>query len=93
MPEGESNVLENSCLMFISNMWSGSQHDSTRLPVLLLGSLGRSLETNRVIDYTGKADDQRRLCSLYLSLMQRMGVPARTFGDAEQGLKEIGPIA
>jgi len=93
MPEGESNVLENSCLMFISNMWSGSQHDSTRLPVLLLGSLGRSLETNRVIDYTGKADDQRRLCSLYLSLMQRMGVPARTFGDAEQGLKEIRPIA
>ena len=30
MPEGEGTVLDNSCLVFISNMWSGSQHDSTK---------------------------------------------------------------
>ena len=30
MPEGERTVLDNSCLMFISNMWSGSKHDSRR---------------------------------------------------------------
>ena len=66
MKEGERTVLDNSCLMFVSNMWSGSRHDSTKVPLLLAGGLGGSLETGRVLDYTGKGDDDRKLCSLYL---------------------------
>src|SRR4029077_6563567 len=34
MPEGEGTVLDNSCLMFISNMWSGSRHDSSKVPLV-----------------------------------------------------------
>ena len=82
MPEGESTVLDNSCLMFISNLWSGSQHDSMKVPLLLMGGLGGSLETGRVLDYTNSGDDNRKLCSLYLSLMDRMGVHLDSFGDA-----------
>jgi hypothetical protein len=82
MREGEATVLDNSCLMFVSNMWSGSQHDSRKLPVLLCGGLGGALQTGRVLDYLGRGDDNRKLCSLYLSLMNRMGVRAERFGDA-----------
>jgi hypothetical protein len=82
MPEGDKTVLDNSCLMFISNMWSGSKHDSTKLPVVLVGGLGGKLATGRVLDYTRYGDDNRKLCSLYLSLMNRMGIPAERFGDA-----------
>jgi hypothetical protein len=81
MPEGDSTVLDNSCLMFLSSMWSGTNHDSSKVPVLLVGGLGGKLETGRVLDYTGRADDKRRLCSLYLSLLNRMGVQADRFGD------------
>src|SRR5436190_12174075 len=73
MPEGDTTVLDNSCLMFISNMWSGSQHDSSKVPVLLVGGLDGTLATGRVVDYTGRGDDGRKLCSLYLSLMNRLG--------------------
>jgi hypothetical protein len=86
MPEGDSTVLDNSCLMFLSNMWSGSQHDSRKLPVLLVGGLGGKLSTGRVLDYTGHGDEKRKLCSLYLSLMNRMGVKAERFGDATEPL-------
>jgi hypothetical protein len=86
MPEGQGTVLDNSCLMFISNMWSGSRHDSSKVPLLLLGSLGGTLETGRVLDYLDKGDDNRKLCSLYLSLMDRMGVEVPQFGDAETRL-------
>jgi len=86
MPEGDRTVLDNSCLMFVSNMWSGSRHDSGKLPVLLLGSLGGTLETGRVLDYLPKGADERKLCSLYLSLMGRMGVQAPHFGDATSPL-------
>jgi hypothetical protein len=82
MAEGDSTVLDNSCLMFISNMWSGSRHDSSRVPLLLVGSLGSTLATGRVLDYTNRGDENRKLCSLYLALMNRMGVSAGRFGDA-----------
>jgi hypothetical protein len=68
--------------MFLSNMWSGSRHDSSRVPVVLVGSLGGTLATGRVLDYTGRGEEDRKLCSLYLSLMKRMGVKAGRFGDA-----------
>jgi hypothetical protein len=89
MPEGNSTVLDNSCLMFLSNMWSGSRHDSGKLPVLLVGGLGGKLETGRVLDYTTRGNDHRKLCSLYLSLMNRMGVKADRFGDATAPLADI----
>jgi hypothetical protein len=89
MPEGDKTVLDNSCLMFVSNMWSGSQHDSTKLPVLLVGGLGGKLTTGRVLDYRDRGDENRKLCSLYLSLMQRMGVKADRFGDATAPLADV----
>jgi hypothetical protein len=86
MPEGDATVLDHSCLLFINSLWSGCQHDSTRLPVILAGGLGGTLETGRVLDYVGKSDDDRKLCSMYLSLMDRMGVSAQRFGDADARL-------
>ncbi len=82
MPEGDHSVLDHSCIMFVSNMWSGSKHDSTKLPLLLAGGLGGSLETGRVLDYSKSGDDNRKLCSLYLSLLDRMGAKLDRFGDA-----------
>ncbi len=86
MREGDTTVLDNSCLMFVSSLWSGTRHDSSKLPVLLLGGLGGTLTTGRVLDYTGRGDEGRKLCGLYLSLLNRMGVKADRFGDATESL-------
>lgn len=89
MPEGEATVLDNSCLMFINNFWSGSKHESTKVPVLLSGGLGGKLKTGRILDYEKKGDENRKLCSLYLSIMDRMGVRLESFGDADNRLGQI----
>jgi hypothetical protein len=89
MPEGDSTVLDNSLVMFLSNMWSGSEHDSTKVPVVQIGGLGGTLQTGRVLDYTGESDENRRLCSMYLSLMDRMGVQLHRFGDADTRLGRL----
>ncbi|WP_218934022.1 DUF1552 domain-containing protein [Rubripirellula lacrimiformis] len=86
MSEGDGTVLDHSCLMFISNMWSGNAHDSSKVPLLLTGGLSGSLETGRVLDYVEKDDDDRKLCSLYLSIMDRMDVRLDEFGDSESRL-------
>ena len=89
MPEGDRTVLDNSCLLFINNMWSGSKHDSTKVPLLMAGGLSDTIETGRVLDYQDKDDEDRKLCGLYVSLMQRMGISESTFGDADSPLQGV----
>ena len=86
MPEGESTVLDNSLLYFVNNMWSGKGHDSTKVPILTVGSLGGTVRSGRVLDYLERGDENRKLCSLYLSIMDRMGVKLDSFGDATNRL-------
>ena len=47
MKEGNGTVLDNSCLMFMSNMFVGRKHDNSRLPLVLAGGLGGTLQTGR----------------------------------------------
>jgi hypothetical protein len=89
MPEGSGTVLDHSCLLFLSNMWSGWKHDNMKLPVVTAGGLGGTLATGRVLDYLPAGDEHRKLCSLYLSLMDRMGVKLDRFGDAEARLANL----
>src|SRR6202171_4791444 len=89
MPEGDGTVLDNSCLMFLSNMWIGRKHDNSRLPLVLAGGLGGTLQTGRTLDYLQAGDDDRKLSSLYLSIMDRMGIKLERFGDAETRLERL----
>ena len=89
MPEGQGSVLDNSCILWLSNMFSGSVHDNSKLPVLTVGGLGGTLATGRVLEYRDKGNDNRKVCSLYLSLMDKMGVKLDKFGDADTRLAGI----
>jgi hypothetical protein len=89
MPEGEGSVLDNSCLMWLSNMWIGRKHDNTRLPLVLAGGLGGTLKTGRTLDYLQAGDENRKLCSLFLSIMDQMGVKLDRFGDADTRLESL----
>ena len=89
MPEGDGTVLDNSCLMFLSSLFVGRTHDNTRLPVVLAGGLGGTLQNGRSLNYLGEPAENRKMCSLYLSLMDRMGVTLDHFGDADSRLARI----
>src|SRR5689334_22212416 len=89
MSEGNGTVLDNSCLMWLSNLWIGRKHDNTRLPLVLAGGLGGTLETGRTLDYTKESDENRKMSSLYLSIMDRMGIKLDRFGDADTRLEKL----
>jgi hypothetical protein len=84
--EGPRTALDNSLVMFCSSMLTG-HHDATQLPVVIVGRAGIQLETGRVLDYIEKPN--RKMCSLYLSLMDKFGVRLRQFGDASERLGEV----
>ena len=89
MKEGNGTVLDNSCLMFMSNMFVGRKHDNSRLPLVLAGGLGGTLQTGRSLSYLDQGEDKRKMCSLYLSLMDRFGLKLDKFGDSDTRLERI----
>ena len=56
---------------------------------MLAGGLGAALQTGRTLDYVQAGDENRKVCSLYLSLMDRMGVKLEKFGDSETRLQRL----
>jgi hypothetical protein len=84
--EGERTLLDNTMLVYLSSMLTGVHHVKD-LPVVLLGKGGGQLESGRVLSYKGQ--DDRQMCRLYLSLMEKMGVKLDRFGDAEAPLAEV----
>ncbi len=77
--EGGQSLLHNSLLMCCSNLFDGDKHQADRLPIVLAGQAGGSLKTGRILNYLDRPEDERRACSLYLSVMDRMGVSLPQF--------------
>jgi hypothetical protein len=85
--EGPCTLLDNTMLLHCSSMMTGAKHDNDQLPVLVLGGAGGRLKGGRVIDYKDKPE--RQLCRLFMSMMDKMDVRPKTFGDAKQMLEEV----
>jgi hypothetical protein len=88
--EGEGTLLDNSILMCTSSLFDGDAHSAEQLPILLTGRGQGSIRPGRILDYMDAGDDHRKVCSLHLSLMDRMGVELSQFGDASTRLAELG---
>jgi hypothetical protein len=84
--EGERTALDNSMIMLCSSMMTGN-HNNDELPVVLLGNAGGQIKSGRVLNYRNQTN--RQMCRLYLSLMSKMGVHQKAFGDATEALPEI----
>ncbi len=84
--EGPRTLLDNTMLLYCSSMLTGN-HEARQLPVIVLGGGGGRIRGGRVLDYREKPD--RQMCRLYLSLMDKMDVRMKQFGDATQPLDEV----
>jgi hypothetical protein len=87
--EGDGSLLDHSILVGTSSLFDGDLHSANQLPFLVTGKGNGTIRPGRVLDYLQKPDDQRRACSLHLSLMDRMGVKLDRFGDAQARLEDL----
>ena len=84
--EGDRTLLDNTMLLYCSSMLTGG-HDATKLPVVLLGGAGGQIRGGRVLNYLDKPN--RKMCSLYLSMLDKCGIHLNKFGDSTERLAEI----
>jgi hypothetical protein len=78
MQEGDSNVLENSMILFGSALSDGDRHDPHRLPLVLGGRGGRRIASGQHLVYT----EDTPLANLYVSMLDAFGTPVDRFGDS-----------
>ena len=76
-------LLQNSMIVYGSGIGDGDRHNHEDLPLLLLGNGAGSIESGRYLRFK----DETPLMNLYLALFERMGAPAKSFGDSTGVLK------
>ena len=84
--EGERTALDNTQLLYCSSMLTGN-HEANQLPVIIVGGAGGQLKGGRSLDYLNKPN--RKMCSLYLSMLDKCGIHLDKFGDSTERLAEI----
>jgi hypothetical protein len=77
-PEGGGTLLDACLVVYGSGISDGDRHNHDDLPILLAGRGGGTIHPGRHVRYPGGTP----LNNLYLSLLERMGVPVPTFGDS-----------
>jgi hypothetical protein len=82
--DGQS-LLHHSMLMFGSSMGDGNRHDPAHLPILFAGRGGGTIAPGRHV----VLPDKTPLCNLYVSMLDRMNVPVKHFGDSAGRLQEL----
>jgi hypothetical protein len=87
--EGGQSLLSNSLLMLASNLYDGDAHGADQMPIVLAGNAGGAMQPGRVLNYLDAGADNRRACSLYLSIMDQMGVKLDRFGDTDKRLPKL----
>lgn len=79
---GDGTLLDQSLAVFAAAMSDGNRHDPHDLPILIAGKAGGGFLPGRV--HASPKDTP--LCRLWLWLLQQLGVPATSFGDADAAL-------
>ncbi|HET7544665.1 MAG TPA: DUF1552 domain-containing protein [Polyangiaceae bacterium] len=77
IPEGSGTVLDNTLVLWGNEVSEGNTHSHESIPFLLAGG-GWYFRTGRALSYTNASHND-----LLVSVLNAMGLPATTFGQAD----------
>jgi Protein of unknown function (DUF1552) len=83
--EGESNVLDNSVVIFASALSDGNSHNPHKLPVVVAGKAGGKIATGQNLVYA----EDTPLANLWVSVLDAFGTPVERFADSTGPLKGV----
>jgi len=84
-PEGDSNLLDNSMIVYGSAISDANRHRHEDLPVLVAGRGSGTLNPGRHMVLKSETP----MSNLFLSMLDRMGVKEERFGDSTDRLQGL----
>jgi hypothetical protein len=85
LPEGDSNILDNSMIVYGAGLADGNRHTHEDLPTLIAGRGGNFIKSGRRVVYRRETP----MSNLFLTMMDRMGARVEHFGDSTGRLQGI----
>ncbi len=82
-PEGDGTLLDRTVLLYGSS--NSQTHVNSNYPLVLAGGRSLGIRHGRYLRF----GDHVPLANLFVSLMNRLGLPADSFGDSTGELSEI----
>jgi hypothetical protein len=79
--EGESSLLDNTMVLFGSNLGNGNSHDPHNLPVLLAGG---DFDHGNYIKHD--ENDNEPFCNLFVTMLNKLGVETESFAQSTGAL-------
>jgi hypothetical protein len=76
--EGDKTLLDNSMVVFTSDLRDGNRHSPRNLPIVMAGSGGGKIRTGQHL----VSEKETPLANLYLTMLQAMNLPHQKFGDS-----------
>ena len=83
--EGDGTLLDHCMIAYGCALGDGDRHDHKDLPILLAGKGGGTLKPGRHVRYPANTP----LTNLWLSMLDRAGVPTARLGDSTGPLKGL----
>ena len=83
--EGEGTVLDHSMIVYGSGISDGDRHNHDDLPILVAGKAGGTIKGGRHLVYPKNTP----LNNLYLSMLDRAGLPTTGLGDSTGALPKL----
>jgi len=87
-PDGDGSLLDHSMLVYGSGLEDGNRHEHNNLPVLIMGGACGTIKTGRHLALPSRTP----INNLYVSMLDRMGVPGETLGDSTGPVRELSEI-
>jgi hypothetical protein len=85
LPDGEGSMLDNSTLLYGSNMSDSNLHNHFPLPTAVVGGGAGQLRGNQHLRYA----DRTPIANLHLTLLAKAGIPLERLGDSTAKFAEI----
>jgi hypothetical protein len=87
-PDGDGSLFDHMMLMYGSGMGDSNAHSPLNLPILLAGGANGKLKGGRHI----RAAEGTPLSNLYVSMLDKLGIPTESVGDRTGGLEGLTGI-
>ena len=83
--EGDKTLLDNSMILFTSDLRDGNRHSPRNLPIVLAGKGGGKIKTGQNLIF----EKDTPLANLYLTMLDVLNIEQDKFGDSTKILSEI----
>lgn len=86
LKEGNSTLLDHSLILYGSNLSVPTSHSQRDLPIVVAGGAAGRIKGGRYLKFPG---DETPLTNLYLTMLDKVGIPTEKFGDSTGKLNRL----